>query len=216
MIRTRRAPDGSVEALAEVAVGVAVRQVVVPLGHTTGPVDAGGLRNAPVVVLTDGSLAPVVLAGVERAGQASVAMLRPPWPSTPGASLLEGATSAEVVVMLPLPERTTEDALVPARALGGRPLPVVPLDDLVAARSMLEVCWLDLDVAIPSLDEAARDRARAAASELGLFVSHHVVEVDPRPGLGNQPVSDVTLHELTAASTGVLAGRIAAGNRRWR
>ena len=216
MIRTLKGPGGSVDALAEVVVGVDVRQVVVPLGHTTEPVDAGGLRNAPVVVLTDASLTRVVLAGVERAGQASVAMLRPPWPSTPGASLLEAATSAEVVVMLALPGRTTEDGLIPARALGGRPLPVVPLDDLVAARSMLEACWIDLDVAIPSLDEAARDRARAAASDLALFHRHHVVEVDPRPGLGTEPFSGVTLHALTAASTGVLAGRIAAGNRRWR
>jgi hypothetical protein len=216
VIRTRRAPDGSVEAVAEVVVGVDAMQVVVSLGHTTDPVDAGGLRDAPVVVLTDATLARLVLAGVERAGQASVATMQAPWSSTPGAGLLEAASSAEVVVMLVPPERAAEEALIVARALGGRPLPVVPLDDLVAARAMLDACWIDLDVAIPSLDEAARDRARGAASELGLFLDHHVVEVDPRPGLGTGSGSDVTLHELTAASTGVLAGRIAAGNRRWR
>lgn len=215
MIRTRRTPDGFVEAVAEVVVGVDATQVVVSLGHRTGPVDAGGLRNAPVVVLTDAALARVVLEGVERAGQASVATIRAPWPSTPGAELLEAASSAPVVVMLVPPERAAEEALIVARALGGRPLPVVPLDDLIAARTMLDACWIDLDVAIPSLDEAARDRARAAASELGLFLGHHVVEVDPRPGLGTGSGSEVTLHELTAASTGVLAGRIAAGNRRW-
>jgi hypothetical protein len=81
---------------------------------------------------------------------------------------------------------------------------------------MLEPCWVDLDIAVPALDEPRRAAARRAVRSLGLVERHHIVEVDPRPGLEGESPADATLQRLTAAATGVLAGRIAAANRRWR
>jgi hypothetical protein len=82
---------------------------------------------------------------------------------------------------------------------------------------MLGACWVDLDVAIPSVDGDLRGRVRDAAEHLGLFADHHVVEVDPRPALdGGSDPAGRTLWELAAAATGVLAGRLVSRNRSWR
>lgn len=215
MIRTRLIPDGSVEAVVEVVVGVETKDVVVPLGRFTGDVDPGGLRNTPVVVLTSAGLEPTVRAGAERAGLASVSLVRLGSGDRLGARLLETAAAAEILTLVTSVD-TAHEALVVARALRGRPLPVVPFDDRDAAGLMLEACWVDLDVVVPSVDGPQRDEARAVATRLGLFTSHHVVEVDPRAGLEERDPTASSLHELTAAATGVLAGRIASGNRRWR
>ena len=109
--------------------------------------------------------------------------------------------------------------LTVARALGGRPLPVVAFDDPSAAGTMLRGCDVDLDVAFPAVDEPTRGRLREVADGLGLFTRHHVVEVDPRPAFADEdatPIAARSLHALAAAASGVLAGRVAAGNRRWR
>ena len=59
---------------------------------------------------------------------------------------------------------------------------------------------------------------RAAMSPLRLDDLHHLVEVDPRPGSdrGAQANDPPDLDVLGAAAAGVLAGRLAAGSRRWR
>lgn len=218
MIRTERLPDGTLDVVAEVTVGIGSRMVRVPLGSSAGEVDPGGLRNTPVVVLTEEGLQPVVRTGAQRAGQASVTSVRAGSDSTLGAALLDAARAAEVLVIVTTVD-VAGDALVVARALGGRPFPVIPLDDPAAGRAMLRGCWVDLDVAIPSVDGGLRDRVRRVAEDLGLFTAHHVVEVDPRPSLAGAASRDVTgstLHELVAGATGVLAGRVAAGNRAWR
>lgn len=211
-------PDGTVDAVVDVAVGVDARQVRVPLGSSQDLLEAGGLRNTPVVVLTVAALDPVVCAGAERAGRASVSRVRAEAELTLGASLLLAARTSEVLVIVGT-SRTAATALVVARALGGRPLPVVPLDDSEAAAALLEDCWVDLDVALPSVDGTDRVSMRRAADALGLFSRHHVVEVDPRPAFREPSSPDAphsSLTALAAAATGVLAGRIAAGNRRWR
>ena len=122
--------------------------------------------------------------------------------------------------MLVIDDASAGAALVVARALEGRPLPVVPFGDAGAApRDAPRAAGCDLDVAIPSVDGALRDRIRDAAEHLGLFADHHVVEVDPRPALGDgdrPDAADPTPWELSAAATGVLAGRLAARNRSWR
>jgi len=207
--------DGVPYAVARVTVGVRTDIVRVPLARSHGALDPGGMRGAPVVVLIDPRLEPLVRAGAERAGRAVVATVATS-DEPLGELLLHAARAAEVVV-LPTELESSGEALVVARALEGRPLPVVPFDDVEGGRAMLRGCWVDLDVSIPSVDGALRDRLREAAESLGLFTDHHVVEVDPRPALaGRRGAADPTPSELSAAATGVLAGRLAARNRSWR
>ena len=215
MIRTHRFPDGSAEVTADVAVGVETRTVSVPLGPYPGDVDPAGLRNTPVVVLTSEGLEPTVRAGAARAGPATVLLVQVGAGDRLGAGLLEAAESAEVLTLVTSVE-SAAGALVVVRVLGGRPLPVVPFDDRASARRMLEGCWVDLDVAIPSVDGPQREEARGVGMEAGIYSAHHVVEVDPRAGLDERDPAASTLHELAAAAAGVLAGRIASGNRHWR
>jgi hypothetical protein len=207
--------DGVPHVVARVTVGVRTEIVRVPLARSHGEVDLGGMRSAPVVVLTDPDLQRLVREGAERAGRAVVATIVDS-DEPLGEALLRAAGAAEVVLLVTELESSGE-ALVVARALEGRPLPVVPYDDVEAGRAMLRDCWVDLDVAIPSVDGALRDRLRDAAEGLGLFADHHVVEVDPRPALAERAgAAEPRLSELSAAATGVLAGRLAARNRSWR
>ena len=226
MIRTvERLDDGSLEIVAEIAAGADTRLVRVPLGRFEHEIDPGGLRNTPVVVLSHPVLEATVRAGVTRAGQASVARLEPASGSFLGAELLGSSSTAEVLLVVAHGSAGAA-ALVVTTALGGRPLPVIPLDDPAGARALLQGCDVDLDIAVPSVDGPLRGLIRGVVDQLGLFIEHHVVEVDPRPAL---PDADIdggvaaagagggpSLHELAAAATGVLAGRVAAGNRRWR
>ena len=218
MIREERSPDGSVTAVADVVVGVETRQVRVPLGRWVGDVEAGGLRDRPVVVACRDDVGSLIRAGAEASGRATVSRSRAAGHAPAvGAALLEASITADVIVVT-ADEDASADVLVTARALGGRPLPVVDFDDMGTASAMMSGCWIDLDIAVPSLDGSSRDDVRRVAQELGLFAAHHVVEVDPRPAfaLGPSEIAGASMHELAAAATGVLAGRIAAAGRRWR
>lgn len=217
MIREERSPDGSVTAVADVVVGIETRQVRVPLGRWAGGVEAGGLRDRPVVVVCREALASLIRAGAEASGDARVSRSHAGDASAVGATLLEASITADVIVVT-VDEGSSAGVLVTARALGGRPLPVVDFDDMGTASAMLRGCWIDLDIAVPSLDGSSRDDVRRVAEELGLFEAHHVVEVDPRPAfaMGPSEIAGASMHELAAAATGVLAGRIAAAGRRWR
>lgn len=219
-----RRPDGSVEVVAEITAGTDTRTVRVPLGRSEIEIDPGGLRNTPVVVLSEPTLEAMVRTGAERAGHASAARVEQESGAFLGAGLLVSSLTAEVLLVV-AEGSAAGTALVVARALGGRPLPVITFDDPVRAQAMLRSCDVDLDIAVPSVDEPVRGTIRDIAGQLGLFSSHHVVEVDPRPGLtptmgvgvtALASADDPSLNELTAAATGVLAGRVAAGNRRWR
>lgn len=217
MIRTERSADGTVEAVSDVRVGTERRTVRVPLGVFDGPIGRTGLRNVPIVVVVSRAPAELVRAGAERAGKVHVVEAAPSAHRPLGARLIElVADSAEAVFTIARSDEVAR-ALTTARALGGRPLPVLPFDDPVAARTMLEGCDVELDIALPSIGDAAWSEIRRVADELGIFDAHHPIEVDPRPALRDEgAIADRTLHDLAAAATGVLAGRIAAGNRRWR
>lgn len=215
MIRTERRDDGSIVAVSDVTVGVDTRAVRVPLGRYGDTVDPGGLRNTPVVVAVTREAVAFARAGAEHAGRASVAAAGDETPGPVGARLLDGARAAEVVIAVTWPAEAVE-ALTTARALGGRPLPAIPLGERDAVRDMLDGCWVDLDIAVPAVEGDRRAEVRRTLEDLGLFMAHHVVEVDPRPALGGRSTATMSLGELAAASTGVLAGRIAAGTRRWR
>ena len=214
MIRAEREDDGSIVAVCEVTVGIDTRVVRLPLGRYGRQVDPGGLSNIPVVVVSTSGAVAFARAGAENAGRASVDVVHET-PEPLGARLLDGAREAEVVIAA-TPRSAVVEALTAARALGGRPLPAVPLGERDAARDMLDGCWVDLDIAVPSLEGDRRAELRRNLEDLGLFTAHHVVEVDPRPGIGDRSVATVSLSDLAAAATGVLAGRIAVGNRRWR
>jgi hypothetical protein len=214
VIRVERRADGSFEAVAKVVVGVEAREVRVPLGRSVERVDPGGLRNSPVVVFVSDGIAQLVEAGATRSGGATVRHVE----ASPGllaAAVLDAARTADVMLARVEPEEAA-GALVTVRALKGRPLPVVPFDRPDLARTMLARCWIDLDIAIPSHGDDRRDEAWEAARALDLISAHHIVEVDPRPGLDHEGAPNAGLDGLTASATGVLAGRIAAGNRRWR
>lgn len=215
MIRTERRDDGSIVAVSTVTVGVDTRAVHVPLGRYGDAVDPGGLRNTPVVVAVTRDAVAFARAGAEHAGRASVDATDDETPGPLGARLLDGARVVEVVIAVTQPAEAVE-ALTTARALGGRPLPAVPLGERDSVRGMLDGCWVDLDIAVPALEGDRRAEIRKMLEDLGLFAAHHVIEVDPRPALGGGRVAKMSLSDLAAASTGVLAGRIAAGNRRWR
>ncbi len=132
------------------------------------------------------------------------------------------------------------NALNAVAALGGRPIPSVRIsfaDRRERHRSvshhsltiLRDVCLVPTDVPVPALED---DEQRAAVWDAlrgaKLEERHQLVEVDGRPALaeladrGIEPrsmgrgVDDDPVYFLAAGAAGVLAGRVAAGNRRWR
>jgi len=210
-IDVRRDTEGALVAHATVRVGLGKVELQLALDPWHGPdPDPAGLRQRPVVVVDGSTQVALAVAGIRRSGRLEPQVIV----SGPhlGADLLTADADATVVQGI---DAATLEAI---RCLGGRPLPALPLWRVVEARELVQACRVDLDVALPSFDEAAREAARAAALTLGLDVGHHLVEIDPRPAfdeLGR--AGDVApLEETLAACVGVLAGRLASSNRRWR
>src|SRR5262245_12281094 len=192
-------------ALTEVTVGTHRIPFRIPLGTWSGQdPPAGGLLGTPVVVVVS---APA-LAIVERAVSVTGG-LRARETEADGRSLLTAAEDVDVLVTDGGNGRTMNVI----RALGGRPLPALPLSRPDAIEALLDGCHVDLDLAIPRLDGERRAAVRAALTPLRLDDLHHIVEVDPRAGVGHG--SSPTLDDLGAAAAGVLAGRLAAGRRRF-
>ena len=211
MIRYERHASGDLTAVCEVAVGVERRTFRVPLG--TWPDEdppAGGLQEAPVVVLPDQDRLAVVRVAVTRAGGVEPSLV-----ARDGGALLRAAQHGTEIMIVTSGSGRTMNAI---RALGGRPLPALPWTSRAAVTELIEGCLVDVDVAVPQLAGTDRAALRAAIAALHLDALHHVVEVDPRPGserdarMNDGPDLDV----LGAAAAGVLAGRLAAGSRRWR
>ncbi len=133
------------------------------------------------------------------------------------------------------------NALNAVAALGGRPIPSLRVsfaDPRERHRERVASLADDPARRVPGADRRARARAggrRAAERRSGrrsatakLEDRHQLVEVDGRPALaeladrGIEPrsmgrgVEDDPAYFLAAGAAGVLAGRTAAGNRRWR
>ena len=210
MIRYERDGDLLVAA-ADVAVGVHDVGVRVALGPWAGPPpDMGGLRGLPVVLLADDVTAALAAAGATRSGR--IEPLVTTESAQAPAALLRTAAEAAIV------SGSTPWTATWVRGLGGRPLSALPLDDADATVALVDGIEVDVDVPIPNGSQAARAGARAALVGGRSAIVHHLVEVDPRPAfeeLGLE-IEDASLSSLTAAAAGVLAGRVAAGNRRWR
>jgi len=211
VIRYERHPSGELTAVCEVAVGVERRTFRVPLGNWLDEEPpAGGLREAPVVVLPDHDLLAVVRLAVTRAGGVESSVVAPD-----GGALLRAAQQGAEVMIVTSGGGRTMNAI---RALGGRPLPALPWSSRAAITELFEGCLVDVDVPVPQLSGRERAALRGTVGALHLDAFHHVVEVDPHKGsdrdarTNDGPALDV----LGAAAAGVLAGRLAAGGRRWR
>jgi hypothetical protein len=203
--------------------GVVGRRYRVLVGSTTGPagvpspVPRGGLRNVPVVlpVLGTDAGSDVVSAGARRAGRgARIQVMAAHEPGLAAALLRAVSDGAEVIVVTGGDRRTLELA----RILDGRPVPIAPLPDREAIGALLGRCRVEVEVPVPVLEGRERERTWQLLRSVGVDGTHHLVEVDPRPAfdeLGLDPRT-ASLVERSAAAAGVLAGRLAAANRRWR
>jgi hypothetical protein len=199
-------------------------------GRTTpqaGDGDQMSLRSAPVVLVLDPSMRPIVAAGIARAGG---------HPETLAIDLGAGGrplqqhwgVTAPEAVMLTAPAGAL-DALVRAGieacALGGRLLTALSLHlssgpDRDSLALLGEPQLPEVTVAVPSIDDD--EERRSVWTALGAVVDgrHHLVDVDGKPALDE--LADVgpvvegdLLWMLGAGAAGVLAGRMVAGNRRW-
>jgi hypothetical protein len=174
-----------------------------------------GLASTPVIVLPDPVWSDLATAGALRAGRQPACLRLPGDAPALGLQMLVAVTEGADVVLV---EGGSGPHLRVARALGGRPIPVLPLPDREAVASMLLGCDLDVHVPVPTLEDPRRSSVSALLRPLALETTHHVVEVDPAPAFAQAglDIGGASLEALAAGAAGVLAGRLAAGNRRWR
>ncbi len=131
-------------------------------------------------------------------------------------------------------------ALMAAATLQGRPIPALRVsfaDERERHRGvshhsltiLADVCKVDVNVPVPVLpDEAQRSAVCDALRSRQLEEIHHLVEVDGAPAVEElrargvdvrtmgRGIEDDPAFFLAAGAAGVLAGRMAAENRRWR
>ena len=131
-------------------------------------------------------------------------------------------------------------ALMAAATLGGRPIPALRVsfaDERERHRAvshhsltiLADVCTVDVNVPVPVLaDEAQRVAVREALRSRKLEETHQLVEVDGQPAVDElrarrldvrsmgRGIDDDPAFFLAAGAAGVLGGRLAAENRRWR
>jgi hypothetical protein len=185
----------------------------------------GAMRGMPVVLVLDPAMAHVVVAGAVRAGQGIVVQVL----AKGDESSLISAVSAGADVAIVSTIEAPLDLLRRVTALGGDAIPAL---DVVQAggsdipgpigRSLLANPGLfETNVPVPVLEDPEARRAfwEVLRAE-GLEARAHLVEVDGRPALdelwgwGNTGLPPTPF--LAAGAAGVLAGRMAAGDRRWR
>jgi hypothetical protein len=131
-------------------------------------------------------------------------------------------------------------ALMAAAALGGRPIPALRVSFADARERhrgvshhsltiLADVCRVDVNVPVPVLDDdTQRTVVWDALRSRKLEETHHLVEVDGAPAVDElrargidvrsmgRGIDDDPAFFLAAGAAGVLAGRLAAENRRWR
>jgi hypothetical protein len=131
-------------------------------------------------------------------------------------------------------------ALMAARTLGGRPIPALRVsfaDERERHRGvshhsltiLADVCKVDVNVPVPMLEDAEqREAVWGALRDRKLEDLHHLVEVDGAPAVEElrargidvrtmgRGIDDDPAFFLAAGAAGVLAGRMAAEDRRWR
>jgi uncharacterized protein DUF3866 len=131
------------------------------------------------------------------------------------------------------------EALNAVAALGGRPIPALRVsfaDERARHRGvshhsltiLSKVCLVETNVAVPILeDDERRETVWGALRAAGLEDRHQLVEVSGRPAVDELSARGVEVRTmgrgvdddpeffLAAGAAGVLAGRLAAGDRRW-
>jgi hypothetical protein len=206
--------DAVVAATATIPVGVVDLERTALLGpcpsDAPGPSDPLGLRSTPVILLADGSLARIALAGIDRAGKAPKTRSVGSPATALGLDLLAAATCGVEAIVVSGADGRHIDLV---RILGGRAIVASPVSDGSDVHAWLAAAELDAEVPIP----IGHDVDRVAMPPLTLGPIHQLVQVDPTPALeeAGEPI-DAAPDVLAAAAAGVLAGRIAVGNRRWR
>jgi len=179
-----------------------------------------------VIVLSDPALAHVAEAGVRRAGCGATVRTVP----AEDTEALRGAPGGGHDVVLALCEATSMGAVLGNFVrMGRRPIPVLRLigDGAGLSLSTSTRSWLvdphlrDLEIPVPSMpDDATRKILWDQLRETRAQERHHMVEVDGRPAI--EPAEPETGADagaparLAAGAAGVLAGRLAASDRRWR
>jgi hypothetical protein len=132
------------------------------------------------------------------------------------------------------------NALNAAHTLGGRPIPALRVSFADARERhrglshhsltiLRRVCLVETNVPVPTLaDDAERAAVWDALRGAKVEERHHLVEVDGGPAVDELVGRGVDVRSmgrgvdadpaffLAAGAAGVLAGRLAAGNRRWR
>lgn len=132
------------------------------------------------------------------------------------------------------------NALNAAARLGGKPVPALRVsfaDERTRHRGvshhsitiLRDVCLVETNVPVPALaDESQRAAVWQALRDAKLEERHQLVEVDGRPALEELSSRSVEVTSMgrslgddpaffeSAGAAGVLAGRMAAQNRRWR
>jgi len=205
--------DEVVAATATVPVGVVDHERTALLGpwsssraDPSGPL---GLASTPVLLLPGPSLETVATSAADHAGRApTIARLDAAAPGLGLELLVAAASGAEIVVLT----QATGRHLDLVRILGGRAVVALAFPDAAAATRWLGDADLDADIPVPTNE----DRWMSEVPALGLESTHHLVQVDPAPAIDRTPPGDDTASVQAVAAAGVLAGRIAAGNRRWR
>jgi hypothetical protein len=216
-VRAAAGGSATVSARSDIQVGVATSTFTVPLGEW--PLDAPdpggplGLGAAPVIIVAHPALVTIADAGARRAGRdATIARIAAG--ARLGLDLLAArSTGADLMIVAGAGEE-----LRVARVIGGRPLAALPLPSPAEIAAFLDGIQIDVTVAVPSGEDELRRRIRAIVAPLELESLHHFVEVDPRPAFDELglDVHDARLDQLAAAAAGILAGRLAAANARWR
>ena len=170
-----------------------------------------GLASTPVIVLPDPVWSDLAIAGALRAGRQPACVRLPGDAPALGLQLLVAVTDGAEIVLV---EGGAGPHLRVARALGGRPLAVLPLPDGAAVASMFDGCELDVHVPVPSLEDPERSVVAECLRPLGLEATHHLVEVDPAPAFEQ---AGVALDGATAARArrrrGGRPGRAACGEQ---
>jgi hypothetical protein len=218
VIAFERRPDGVLEVVTTLDVRVARHPVRVAIGPWSGEADPAGplgLGGTPVVVLPDTRWTELAIAGALRAGR------RPAWARIPadgpnlGIHLLVAVGQGAEVLLV---DGGDGRVLAMARVLAGRPLAALPLERPASIGDFLAECPYDVHVPVPAADEPVRTAIRNAIEPWALESAHHVVEVDPMPAFAEMGIdrASAPLDAHAAAAAGVLAGRLAATNRRWR
>ena len=187
---------------------------------------SAAMAHRPVVVLTQDERIDVVMAGLRRAG-GDPDVRTAPW-TDPG-SLGDGLSAGSEAAVVTCDASEASAVILAVRALGARPIPVLSFVEADGTASLspaslsliLDPRLEDLEIPVPSVDDGGErrelwDQLRGVRAE----ERHHLVEVDGQPALDDLAEQGMPLPGGMAAraagAAGVLAGRLAASNRRWR